>query len=214
DSIPKPLVPLRDKPLLRHLLNYLSAAGVSRFVLCVGYKAEMIENFVRELEAPQWQITCVNSGDASMTDRLLDARPHVQGRSLICYGDTLANVDLAALRRTHDNAKNLMTLTVYPLHSPFGIVEFTESGLVTGFKEKPRLPHWINIGYMFCEAKALDLLKKHSDMPEFLETLVQQREMRIHQHEGKHLTINTEKDRQQAESDIIEFYTVMGDYGL
>src|SRR5947209_2943463 len=83
------------------------------------------------------------------------ARPHVRGRALVCYGDTLANVDLAALARQHEDGDALLTLAVYPLHSPYGIVTFDAGRRVTGFREKPRLPHWINIGFMLCEPAAL-----------------------------------------------------------
>jgi glucose-1-phosphate cytidylyltransferase len=213
DHLPKPLVPLNGKPLLYHLLNYLAAGGVRRFVLCVGYRAEAIEGFVREIQLPEWDLRCVNSGDASMTDRLLDARPHVPGRALVCYGDTLANVDLRALEQQHRQTASVLTLTLYPLRSPFGIVNFDAAGRVTGFAEKPRLPHWINIGYMLCEPEAFGYMRRGSDMPEFLDGVVRARLMHAFRHEGKHLTINTEKDRAQAEMDLVEFYTVMGDYG-
>ena len=97
DILPKALVPLHGRALLHHLLGSLSRAGISRFVICVGYKAEAIERFIRDDADPAWQVTCVNSGDASMTDRLLDARALVPGAALVCYGYTLANVDLVAL---------------------------------------------------------------------------------------------------------------------
>src|SRR5687767_4331443 len=76
ETLPKALIPLNGEPLLSHLLRYLASAGVSRFVVCVGYKAEAIESFLSERGAQSWQVTCVNSGDVSMTDRLLDARQH------------------------------------------------------------------------------------------------------------------------------------------
>lgn len=207
EAVPKALVPLNGEPLLLHLLRYLSSAGVSRFVVCVGYKAEAIESFLRETCEP-WQVTCVNSGDASMTDRLLDARPHLQGRALVCYGDTLANVELARLLREHQRSGALATLTVYPLHSPFGIVHFNDSKRVTSFDEKPRLPYWINIGFLLCEPAALDFLVRGSEMPEFLSALAEAGVLHTHEHTGKHLTVNTEKDRALAENEI-EFFTYM-----
>src|SRR5262249_1291933 len=105
DTMPKPLVPLNGRPLLHHLMRYLAAWGVRRFALGVGYKARVIEGFVRELQEPDWDIPLVDSGEhATMTDRLRDARRHVPGQALVCYGDTIANVDLDALRRGHDQA--------------------------------------------------------------------------------------------------------------
>src|SRR5579872_7487644 len=167
DHLPKALVPLRDKPLLYHLMNYLSQSGISRFVLCVGYKAECIQQFVRECAPPRWQVRCVDSGDANMADRILDARPHIQGPALICYGDILANVDLAELHKAHQASAALATLTVYPLHSPFGIIEFDQNNRITKLAEKPVLPYWINIGFMLCEPRALDFLRPGSDMMNF-----------------------------------------------
>jgi glucose-1-phosphate cytidylyltransferase len=208
ETLPKALVPLNGEPLLLHLLRYLSSAGVSRFVVCVGYKAEAIESFFSERLTESWQVTCVNSGDASMTDRLLDARPHIPGRALVCYGDTLANVELASLLGEHQRSGALATLTVYPLHSPFGIVHFDDSKRVTTFAEKPRLPYWINIGFLLCEPMALDFVARGSEMPQFLSTLAEAGVLHTHEHTGKHLTVNTEKDRALAENDI-EFFTYM-----
>lgn len=207
ETMPKALVPLMGRPLLYHLLKALSLAGISRFVLCVGYKAEAIEQFAREEAEPSWHITLVNSGDASMTDRLLDARAHVPGPALVCYGDTLANVDLAALHHQHQASGALITLSTYPLYSPFGIVEFNDARRVSGFAEKPRLPYWINIGYMLCQPAAFDAIERGSDMPAFLSGLAEAGRLSAYTHEGKHLTVNTEKDRAVAEMEMVEFFT-------
>jgi NDP-sugar pyrophosphorylase family protein len=208
EKLPKAMVPLNGQPLLQHLITYLSNAGVSRFVVCVGYKAESIETFIKEQGYPLGQVVCVNSGDVSMTDRILDARPHIRGRAIVCYGDTLANVDVPALLRQHAQSRALATLTVYPLESPFGIVHFEDSKRVTSFKEKPRLPYWINIGFLLCEPEAFDLINRGSGIPQFLAALTDKGKLYTHEHTGKHLTVNTEKDRAVAENEI-EFFTYM-----
>jgi glucose-1-phosphate cytidylyltransferase len=209
DHLPKALVPLNGKPLLDHLMNYLSRCGISRFVLCVGYKAECIEKFVEDHPKPGWQVVCVNSQDANMADRILDARPHISGQALICYGDILANVDIAALQREHSASGALATLTVYPLHSPFGIIHFDQNKCVTELAEKPVLPFWINIGFMLCEPGALQFLERGSDMMNFSAALAKAKALFAYQHRGRHLTINTEKERVQAESEITDFAHVM-----
>jgi glucose-1-phosphate cytidylyltransferase len=210
DTLPKALVPLNGRPLLEHLLKYLAAGGVDRFVICVGYKADAIRRFVDEHADPAWTVTCVDSGeDASITDRVLDARPHVTGRALVCYGDTLANVALAGLVRAHVGSGALGTLTVYPLHSPFGIVEFDEDQRITRFVEKPQLPHWINIGYLLCEPRAFDYITSGADVSDFLGALSEAGRLNAYCHTGKHLTVNTEKERASAETDMIEFFTLM-----
>jgi glucose-1-phosphate cytidylyltransferase len=209
DTLPKALVPLNGQPLLYHLLRYLSAEGISRFVVCVGYKAEAIEQFLQERADASWDITCVNSGDVSMTDRILDAREHINGPALVCYGDTLANVDLNDLWMRHREQGAGATLTTYPLHSPFGIVRFDDGNRALAFDEKPTLPYCINIGFILCEPEALVYLKPGSDMPAFLSSLIEAGVLYTYQHTGKHLTVNTEKERANAEVEIVEFFTYM-----
>ena len=133
DSLPKALVPLNGSPLLFHLLRYLSVSGINRFVLCTGYRAEAIEEAVDHHGDSGWDIVCVNSGDAGMTDRLMDARKYVDGRSLVCYGDTLANVRIEELVDAHEKNGAKATITTYPLRSPFGIVEIDSAGRVREF---------------------------------------------------------------------------------
>lgn len=209
ETLPKALVPLNGEPLLYHLLSYLAARGVSRFVVCVGYKAEAIEEFLRNRADASWEISFVNSGDVSMTDRILDARRHLNGPALICYGDTLANVDVAHLWAQHQQSGARATLTTYPLHSPFGIVHFDDANRALAFEEKPMLPYCINIGFILCEPEAFVHLEPGSDMPSFLSALVKAEVLYTYQHTGKHLTVNTEKDRVDAEIGIVEFFTYM-----
>src|SRR5207248_1819050 len=149
---------------------------------------------------PAGEAVCVNSGEsASITDRLFDAKAHVPGRALVCYGDTLANVDLGELGDTHAAAGWDATLTVHPLRCPFGVVEAAGDGRVTGFAEKPVLPHWINIGFLLCEPAALGRLRHGTDMPDYLAGLAADGRLGVYRHRGRHLTVNTEKDRGEAE---------------
>lgn len=204
--VPKPMVPLNGQPLLAHLMEYLSASGISRFIICIGHRGEVIEDFIAERGRPEWDVTCVDSGDALMTDRILDAREHVDGPVLVCYGDVLANVNTDDLRAQHELSGVLVTVTVYPLDSPFGIVEFDSNKRVSRFVEKPRLPYWTNIGFMYCEPEAFSYLERGSDMPEFLSRLADADVLSAYEHTGRHVTVNTEKDRATAESEI-EFLT-------
>jgi len=214
ETIPKPLVPLRGRPILQHLMDYLYQSGVHQFVLCVGYKGFLIEQFVEENRRTGWDTRCVDSGEAPMTVRLADARRYVSGRALVCYGDTLANVNLARLIQEHESLGALATLTVHPLFSPFGIVDMNASGWVTGFMEKPRLPYWINIGFLLLEPAALEMLSREEDMPAYLTKLAKTGRMHAFRHEGKHLTVNTESERRMAEKEIVSFYTLpeQGEY--
>ena len=210
ETCPKPLVPINGRPLLAYLLEQLERQGIRRCILCTGYKAADIERFAAEWRSAGLELTCVNSGDVSMADRILDARRHVPGPALVCYGDTIANVDLRALAADHVRVRAMATVSVYPLQSPFGIVHLAgETQRVVSLAEKPVLPYWINIGYVLCEPGALDLLERGSDMVSFLRTVAAREALHAHLHRGKHITVNTEKERTEAEREI-EFFTVIG----
>jgi NDP-sugar pyrophosphorylase family protein len=208
EQCPKPLVPLGDKPILLHLTEYLLISGLRRFVFCVGYKAPLIREFLDRHYPDRDRFQVVDSGDVSMTDRLVDARARVPGRALVCYGDTLANVDLAALASFHQARRAEATLTVYPLHSPYGIVDNDSEGRVHTFREKPVLPFWINIGFLLLEPDLLGRLMPGSDMPEFLQSLGASGRLYSFRHEGGHLTVNTEQERVQAERQWPQLFTV------
>lgn len=208
EHCPKPLVPLGGQPMLRHLVDYLAASGLRRFVFCVGYKAEMIHEFLAATYPDRDRFIAVDSGDATMTDRLVDARAHVPGRALVCYGDTLANVNLPALLARHEQRGAAATLTTYPLQSPYGIVDSDSDGRIGSFREKPMLPFWINIGFLLLEPEVLAGLARGTDMPAFLDGLASSGRMYAFRHEGSHLTVNTEKERAQAERQLAQMVTV------
>jgi len=208
EHCPKPLVPLGGKPMLQHLVEYLLASGVERFVFCVGYKAGMIHEFLAQHFPDPDRFRVVDSGDATMTDRIADARAHVSGRALVCYGDTLANVHLGDLVRSHEAHGAAATLTTYPLQSPYGIVESDDADRILSFREKPVLPHWINIGFLLLDPAVVAGVGRGSDMPAFLEGLAASGKLFSFRHQGSHLTVNTEKERAQAESQIAQLFTV------
>jgi mannose-1-phosphate guanylyltransferase len=202
DTAAKPLVPLNGRPLLEYLIAFLASRGVDRFVVCVGHHADAVRAFVRNEVDSALEIVCVDSGDASMTDRILDASAEVEGRMLVCYGDVLSDVDVAALCAEHERTGALVTVTVYPLDSPFGVVEYDAARRVSGFQEKPRLPYWVNIGFLLCEPRIVSYLSRGSDMPAFLTELADAGLLYAFEHVGKYLTVNTEKDRLAAEMEL------------
>ncbi len=208
EHCPKPLVPLGGQPMLRHLVDYLGAVGLRRFVFCVGYKAELIHEFLAATYPDRERYRAVDSGDATMTDRLVDARDLVPGRALVCYGDTLANVNLPGLVAHHESRHAAATLTTYPLQSPYGIVDAGDDGQIRQFREKPILPFWINIGFLLLEREVLAGLARGSDMPQFLDGLAASGRLFAFRHEGSHLTVNTEKERMQAERQLAQMFTV------
>jgi NDP-sugar pyrophosphorylase family protein len=114
-------------------------------------------------------------------------------------GDELVDVDLKKMFDEHERTGAAATIVVSPLISSFGIVELDDADVVLGFKEAPRLPHWVNTGVYVLGEDALARLPERGDhetstFPE----LAAERRLRAFRHEGVWLTVNTPKDLRRA----------------
>lgn len=177
---PKPMVEVGGRPILWHIMKNLSHFGITDFIVATGYKSSMIKDYFLNYEAQSndftvrlgdrdslvfhgahdeadWNVTVAFTGDETQTGgrvfraaRYLDDEPF-----FVTYGDGLADVDIDALRAFHSASGALGTVTTVQPTSRFGVMEVEESGVVSQFKEKPKLEGWINIGFMIFEPDAL-----------------------------------------------------------
>ena len=104
-----------------------------------------------------WKVTVAFTGDETMTGgRVFRASKYVgEEPFLVTYGDGLADVDINALLASHRASGKLGTVTSVQPSSRFGVMDVSDSGTVTRFREKPKLDGWINIGFMILEHDAL-----------------------------------------------------------
>jgi NDP-sugar pyrophosphorylase family protein len=204
ESIPKPLIKLNGKSVLEYIMNLCSSQGYKEFVVCTGYKAEMIETAVEEFKKEDWKIDFSNAGEnATMLERIRTAAGICGERFIVCYGDTVADVSLEKLIGMHEKNNALITNVLYQMQSPFGIVE-TDGEKVVSFKEKPLLPAWVNVGYFVFEKAALSITNDN-DWVAFLEETVKTNRFFAEKHAGEHITFNTEKEKAEAEKKINVF---------
>lgn len=205
-TLPKALVPVGDRPLLQHLIEHLECEGVSQFALCTGHLSKQVEAFASSIASSRRVIHVIDSGDVPMADRILDARPFTKGPVLVCYGDTLANVEVRTLYERHVAAGTGATVTVHPFVSPFGLVDCGDDGRVHAFREKPVLPFWVNIGFLVLEPRVLDLLQRGDDLNVLLSSLAAAGDLGWYRHTGRHITVNSRKELADAEREITFFH--------
>ena len=204
DTLPKPLVPLRGRPILSYLLDYLKQYGVRDVVIAAGFQAGMIHKFFDE-NYRDLNVKIVDSGDVDIIERIKSCASHIDDDFLLLYGDTLADVDLDRLQEFHFSHDLKATITLWPLKSQFGLFELDPDGNVINFREKPTLNQSINIGYFYYEKEVLAWMKDFSGYAEFLEFLANQRKLKGFMHHGVHLTVNTLRELEDAEQLIEEF---------
>ena len=203
---PKPLVPIAGCPLAEYTVARLVDAGVTRVVVaCRTGQEDVFVNALGRLGAeiePVGEPEALGRGGGL---RLAASRRQEEGPVLALNGDELLDVDFAALLAEHEHARPAATIVVAQVHSPFGVVDLADDGAITGFKEAPKLPHWVNSGVYVLDEEALSRLPDRGDHEQstFPELAAEGR-LRGYRHEGVWLTVNTPKDLGRAERFVAE----------
>lgn len=217
---PKPLVNVGENPIIWHIMKIYSTYGINDFILCVGYKGDMIKRYFMEMcwrgndftihtgisaeveyhsfDTEQWNITILDTGQETQTGgRILRARPYLEGEEdfMLTYGDGLSDVNLRRLYAFHKRTHKIATLTGVNPISPFGVIQ-SHNGVVTAFKEKPVLDDLINGGYMVLNQKVFDYFPEgdcaFEQQP--LHRLAEESQLAVYRHTGFWTAIDTYKD--------------------
>lgn len=182
ETIPKPMVKIGGIPVLDHLIKIFSKFSMFEFIICTGYKSEIIEEYFES----QSNIKVVNTGIETNTGgRLLKVSDLINDDFIITYGDGLANVQINKLLDSHFKSEKIGTITVTNPVSRFGLVEFNEDNLVTKFIEKPKLSGFINIGFMVFKPQIFKYLNLDSTLEvEPIINLVKAKQLNAFKHTG------------------------------
>jgi NDP-sugar pyrophosphorylase family protein len=199
---PKALVPVCGHPLAEYQVSQLVRAGVDRVIVSCSYGQESL--FKAKLSGLGAEIVPV--GEPEPLGRGGGLRYATKGRAesgplLACNGDELHDVDLGALLEAHRVRAAAATIVVAPLRSQFGVVELAEEDRVAGFREAPRLPHWVNVGIYVLDDEAVERLPQRGDHEQStFPELAAEGKLYAYRHEGLWITVNTPKDLQRAEA--------------
>ena len=225
ESIPKPMVTVGGKPILWHIMKTYAHFGHKDFYLALGYKAEVIKEYFlhyRSLNADftvdlasgvvkshqsediDWRITLVNTGLETMTGGRIKRLKSFIGdeQFMFTYGDGVADIDIDALLRFHNNHGKMVTLTAVRPSARFGDLEF-DGDRISSFQEKPQLHEgWINGGFFVCEPDVFDLIDDDTQMfeREPLERVVAAGELMAYKHQSFWHCMDTKRDRELLES--------------
>ena len=198
EDLPKPMIPIGDKPILWHIMKIYSQYGHKDFILCLGHFGKKIrEYFIDKKNIERdWYITFVDTGlDSTKGERLRKVKNLIKDDNFfVVYGDDLSDVNINEVLDFHKKNNKIVTLTAINPISHFGILEMNGDEIIN-FKEKPKLDHWVNGGYFVFNKKIFDYLKDGWDLEkETFEQLVKEKQINAFKHKGFWMTMNTFKD--------------------
>lgn len=205
---PKPMVTIGGKPILWHIMKIYAHYGFKEFVLCLGYKGEMIRKHFGEKgnKEKDWTVIPVDTGElAEKGARLKRIEKYItEDAFMVTYGDGVADVDIGKLLDFHRKHGKLATMTGVHPRSSYGEVRFESDWTVRQFIEKPEFSaETINGGFFVLNREILNRLedKDECDFEEgILTTLVKEGKVRgdyqvmLYKHDGWWHCMDTYRD--------------------
>jgi glucose-1-phosphate cytidylyltransferase len=206
---PKPMVPVGGRPILWHIMRSYSAHGFKRFVLCLGYRGDVIREYFQSgaHEEDDWDVTLTETGESAMTGARVAraAAEHLDDAEHfgVTYGDGLTDADLAGQLEFHCAHDRLGTILGVSPPSRFGRLKL-EGDDVVEFDEKPHFTGiWINGGYLLFRRGFLEYLSSKDSCVLEREPLVRlaaDGELRAFKHDGFWFAMDTQRDHEQLET--------------
>ena len=194
EFIPKPMVKIGNKPILAHLIDYFNSFKNFKFIICTGYKEEVIFNYfanqkIKNIEILSTGINSNTGGRISQTEKL------IKSDFIMTYGDGLSDINLNHLLETHNKHSKTATISVTRPISRFGMVKINSDGLVNKFVEKPRLDSYVNMGYMVFNQNIFSYIKNDEVFEnEPLKRLVESKDIHAYKHEGFFRPLDTYRE--------------------
>lgn len=160
-KVPKPMVPIKKKPILIHIMSHYAKYGFKDFIIATGFKHEFIKKYFQK-RIKDWNIKIINTGINSMTGGRLKRLKKILNNEkfFLTYGDGVSSVNLKKLLKFHNSSKCKATLTAVRPPARFGAIKIIKNNKVSVFREKSSLDTgWINGGFFVFEPDIFKYLK-------------------------------------------------------
>lgn len=226
---PKPLVEIGGQPILWHILKMYASYGFNDFIICLGYKGNMIKDFfsnyflhhsdvtfdmknnemnIHQNNVEPWKITLVDTGMNSMTGgRIKRVKDYIGDESFfLTYGDGVSDVNFKQLLEFHKSQGTHATLTAVQPPGRYGAFKLEDKNeKILSFREKPvgdgQDAAWINGGFFVLEPSVLDYIENDGTIWERdpMEKLAKMGELSAYKHNGYWQSMDTLRDRNVLE---------------
>jgi glucose-1-phosphate cytidylyltransferase len=229
ESVPKPMIPIGQQPILWHVMQYYAGYGHTDFVLCLGYKANIIKEFflsyrpqvyadctvsgygskVELLEEPRddWRISLVDTGVwRNIGERLWAVREHVKDEEVFLanYSDGLTDVNLDDMVEVFKKSGKVACFIAIRPPLTFHLADIADDGRVRDIRTSDRSDIWINGGYFLLRPEIFDYMREGEELViEPFRRLIADDQLMAYKYEGFWRAMDTLRDRQVLE-DMVE----------
>ncbi len=223
---PKPMIEVGEMPILWHIMKHYSFYGYNDFIICAGYKQNMIKEWFanyyfntadvtfdftdgnrviyHDRHAEAWKVTVVDTGLYTKTGGRVKRIRHYVGDEpfMLTYGDAVGDIDLRALEAFHRSHGKIGTVSVYNYGQSKGVLDVGPKGIVTAFREKSDMDgDLINIGFMVMNPEIFDRIEGDETVfeQEPLTGLVRDGELTAFTHHGFWQCMDTVREKLRLE---------------
>ncbi|MBN1219071.1 MAG: NTP transferase domain-containing protein [Anaerolineae bacterium] len=163
---PKPMIPIVNKPVLKHILDLLQRHNITEAVITAQYLAEFIQDYFGDGSNFGMNIRyCIEESPLGTAGSVKNTQAYLDDTFLVISGDSVTNLNLTELIEYHKKSNTLATLALYRLADPmdYGVININHKGQITNFQEKPGrgtvMSDYVNTGIYVLEPKILDFFE-------------------------------------------------------
>ena len=198
-NIPKPMVKIGNMPILWHIMKIYSQYGINEFIICCGYKGEIIKKYFEQFTSEEWNIQTVDTGLDTMTGgRIKRIQEYVQDETFcLSYGDDLKSVNISELIDFHKQRQRLATVTITKPNPRFGVIKIKEDDVINIEEKSKEGENWINGGYFVLEPEIFDYIDGDSSVWEIepMKKLVKENQISAFKYNGEYYPMDTIQDK-------------------
>ena len=159
--VPKPMLPLGDKPLLEHSINWLKKNNIKSIVLCVSYLRRNIQDYFQDGKDFGVEIEyAVSNKPLATAGQLKSAEEFIDDAFVCMYGDSIFDFKLKDMIKKHQQSKAFLTMCLYEYKYklPYGVIDTDKKDIITAWREKPEITSNINTGCYVMEPEVFPLI--------------------------------------------------------
>lgn len=221
EKMPKPMAEIGGRPILWHIMKQYAYYGYNDFIICTGYKGEVIKEYfmnfyiyqsditvnlqtndveIHRKQTEDWKVSVIDTGrESSIMERMYMVREYTGGEAvLVSYGDCLSDIDIRKMVKLHEDSGQIATFAVAHPTGRNQILSLAQDGNYKNTEYAGRQEAWVNACSMILEPQAFHFLGlniQHPTGTTLMDCLAKEKMIQTYRHEGFWSPVETVRDK-------------------